>query len=67
MAESIDLAFGEEIGEIISADHLALRRVEDHDFPVAHVVPIIQRDEESPVGYKEINGSNRIKERDGRG
>src|SRR5713226_4088459 len=43
-------------------DRLARRRVDRHDPPVTHVVPIIQCDEESAVCYKKLNGRNRIEQ-----
>ena len=62
MPESIDLALGEQIGETISPDRPAIRRVESHDLPVAHVVPSIQCDEQSAVCYKKLDGCNRIEQ-----
>src|SRR3989442_11294985 len=62
MAESLDLTLGEQIGEPIRPDRLALRRVESHHLPVTHVVPIIKCHEESTVRYKKLNGCNRIEQ-----
>src|SRR5689334_6003597 len=43
-------------------DRLAFRGIESHDFSITHVVPIIEGDEESAVGYKKLDGRNRIEQ-----
>src|SRR5437870_4501140 len=65
VVESLDLALGEQIGEFISPNWLAFRRVKSHDFPVAHVVPIIQRYEGATVRHKKFNRRHRIEQRSG--
>jgi len=63
VVESFDLTLGEQIGELIRSYSVAFWRVECHDLPVAHVVPVIQRYEEAIVRYKKLSWRNRIEQR----
>src|SRR5437868_2926384 len=63
MPESVDFALRKQIREAICPDGFAFRRIECNGLSVTHVVPIVEGDQKSAVGYKKIYGRNRVEQR----
>src|SRR5437762_14223835 len=60
----VDFLFRKQVGQFVIFQQLAIGAVERQDSSIAAVVPVIERDQVSAVGDKEVNRRDRIQQVD---